>query len=281
MKKTIKILVSFFAFFLGSTVSARDFYGGISYLKSSWGIKKEKILPYEYCAIHHTVDSSGYGIAVWSPAYFEFSKPSIGLLHKWKDLEPLHSENYLVCWIGVNNYAFAIPLQLGKLGLKGISIELMGNALKFNFHNLDGMKVSDLEGKYAGYVNGMGALLVGYKGGRMWNQSISSPSQPELSFSGWYAGLAGFVVGKSTIEISLGGEKNKLIDKTDPENKGIETSDLMEYKFVKIKSRKRPLGTSRETSLDQDIPFTRASQTPQPPRPTAALELISKEADKE
>lgn len=207
---------------------ARDFQNGISYLDSSYYKKGE--LPFEHCSIRHDLELSSYTKIIGSQAYVEFNKPSLGFGAPFKKIEPLHANYFLTCWVGVNTWAFSIPIHLGALITKGFSLELMGNALKFNFENLDGKELWQVEGDYKGTMSALGFLAAGHRGGTL----VNPESGVALKMGGWYAGLFGVEVGKGSIQLGLGKDAVNLVDKTD-KDKVKSIPGIMSFKFVKVR----------------------------------------------
>lgn len=220
---------AFLFFVLGSQVGlARDFQNGLSYLDSSYFKKGE--LPFEKCAIRHDLELSAYSKVISSQAYVEFNKPSLGVGVSLKNIEPLHANYFLTCWVGVNTWAFAIPIHVGALSTHGISLALMGNAVKFDFDELDGKELWLVEGDYQGPMGAIGLLAAGHKRGSLKNVD----SGIRLKMRGWYAGLMGVELGRGKIQIGLGKDVTNLVDKTD-KDKVKSIPDLMQFKFVKVK----------------------------------------------
>lgn len=222
------VLLIFVAAFGSQWAVARDFQNGVSYLDSSFFRRGE--LPFEKCAIRHDLELSAYTKIFGSQAYVEFSKPSVGLGVPFKKIEPLHANYFLTCWVGVNTWAFAIPIHLGALSSQGLSLALMGNVLKFDFKHLDGKELWEVEGDYTGFMGAVGFLAAGHRGGHLSNPE----SGVGLRVKGWYAGFMGLELGKGKIQVGLGKDVVNLVDKTD-KDKVKSIPNLMSFKFVQVK----------------------------------------------
>lgn len=208
-------------------VMARDFQNGISYLDSTYF--KDGILPFEKCDIRHSLELSSYNRVIGSQAYTEFKKPSIGLIVPVKKLDPLHADYYLTCWVGVSTLAFAIPVHMGDLEMKGFSLGLMGNVLKISFDHLDGKQLWEVEGSYSGFLRAAGLLAVGGKYANLKN----SENEIRIKIKGWYAGLLGLELGRGELKLGLGRDAPNLVDKTD-KDKIRNIPDLMNFRFMKV-----------------------------------------------